>query len=511
MKKMNRKILIIVLAAILVAAIIVTVVVVVCTSNKSDAAYTVTFDSNGGTAVDSLVDVAHNSRISEPSAPTRLGYVFDGWYKQKELADKWRFNRDRVTADITLYAKWNYAATLGLQMELKAGGTYTVTGIGSVTDNVIVVPSVHEGLPVTSIGREAFAQNGNITAVILPDSIVSIDSRAFYGCTALTEAELPRRVNAFGEFVFDGCKNLVKVNLPENMTLLPKHTFNGCHSLAAIQFPSTLKTISERAFYECRKLTDFTLPSALETIEINAFSGCHTLTSVNIPATVKNIGTRAFSNCVSIDTLTVAKGNINYYSEGNCVISFGKLIIGCKSSVIPQEVTVIGEGAFQGCKGLERIDSGDHVASLRGITAIEDYAFMGCSSLKNVIIPTSVVSIGDGAFDSCETLATVSFSDAEHSKLKTIGKEAFAHCAVTSIRLPASLTKIGVGAFLGDKINVSYLGTTDDWISGKIKVCSSGEEDVNVYDSNYYDGLCNVICEASDNATYLVRYLMKDE
>ena len=503
MKKINRKALIIALAAVLAVAIVVTVVVVVCTRSKSDETYTVTFNSNGGTAVESITGVAHNSRIAEPAAPTRLGYIFGGWYKQKELADVWRFNRDRVTADITLYAKWNYNATQGLQMELKAGGTYTVTGMGNVTDGVIVVPSVYEGLPVTAVAREAFAKNVNITAVILPDSIVTIDSRAFDGCTALTEAVLPNNA-IMGEYVFNGCKNLVKVNLPANLTTVPRYTFYECHSLAAIEFPSGIKTIGENAFYECRKLVNFTFPNGLERIERNAFSGCHTLTAVNIPSAVKSIGVRAFSNCVSVDTLTVAAHNLNYYSVNNCIISDHKLIVGCKSSVIPSDgsVTVIGEGAFQGCQGLTRINSGSAV-SLAGITEIQDYAFAGCSALTSVSIPAGVTSIGEGAFSSCEFLDTVSF--AKNTTLRSIGQEAFAYCAVASVRLPATLTRIGVGAFWGYGIRISYLGTTEDWLSGKIKVCSAGEDEINDYDKSYYDGLYSVLCEANgNNATYSV-------
>ena len=503
MKKFNRKALIIALAVVLAVAIIVTVVVVVCTRNNSDETYTVTFDSNGGTAVESITDVAHNSRITEPAAPSKLGYVFGGWYKQKELADVWRFNRDRVVADITLYAKWNYNATQGLQMELKAGGTYTVTGIGSVTDSVIVVPSVYEGLPVTAVARSAFAKNVNITAVIMPDSIVTIDSRAFDGCTALTEAVLPNNAT-LGEYVFDGCKNLVKVNLPNSLTSVPRYTFNECHSLAVIEFPSGLKAIGERAFYECKKLVNFAFPNGLERIESNAFSGCHTLTAVNIPTAVKEIGLRAFSNCVSIDTLTVARGNVNYYSENNCIISDKKLIAGCKSSVIPSDgsVTVIGESAFQGCQGLTRINS------LVGVRQIDDYAFMGCSAVKRLSIPSSVTSIGVGAFSYCESLESISFTG-ENPSLKSVGKEAFASCGqIGTILLPASVERIGAGAFhecTNDGFNINYQGTIDGW--NNVKICSEGEDTVNEDDQQLYIEVCNVYCVGSDNASVTVKYL----
>jgi len=68
--------------------------------------YTVTFESNGGTAVSPLEEVEEDSLIDEPTPPTRAGYLFYGWYKESVLTNPWNFSTDKVTADITLYAKW---------------------------------------------------------------------------------------------------------------------------------------------------------------------------------------------------------------------------------------------------------------------------------------------------------------------------------------------------------------------------------------------------------------------
>ena len=52
------------------------------------------------------VDVAKDSKITKPEDPTRTGYTFKGWYKDAALTQEWNFETDTVTADITLYAKW---------------------------------------------------------------------------------------------------------------------------------------------------------------------------------------------------------------------------------------------------------------------------------------------------------------------------------------------------------------------------------------------------------------------
>lgn len=80
----------------------------------TDDKYTVTFNSQGGTDVDA-VKVNKGSLVSEPTAPTKEGNTFAGWYRETTGATAWNFSTDKVESDITLYAKWI------------AGDAYTVT------------------------------------------------------------------------------------------------------------------------------------------------------------------------------------------------------------------------------------------------------------------------------------------------------------------------------------------------------------------------------------------------
>lgn len=515
--KKSTKIIIIVAAVVAALAIALTVTLVCVLREDPSVTYTVTFNSNGGTEVASIKDVPHNSKIAEPTAPTRLGYSFAGWYKESATENLWRFNWDRVKSDITLYAKWNYDASEGLAMELVAGAQYTVTGIGSVADEVVVIPSSYNGLPVTAIAREAFKNNSNVTAIVIPDSVVSIGDRVFENCSALVNAVMPNRLNTFGSYVFYRCVSLTSINLPSNITAIPAYSFYECESLVKIEFPASLKVIGQGAFYDCKQLQNFVFPTNLETIGDNAFSGCRSITGVTVTINVKSIGVNAFSGCVKIDTLNVVPGNRYYYSEGNCIIQIveinkNKVVVGCKSSVIPTDGTVsaIGEGAFQGCQGLARIAGPSNANGLAGIRKIENNAFSGCSSLKNVIIPATIESIGDGAFGDCISLETLSFSDRDKSVLTTIGREAFYNCAITSVTLPTSIRTIGVGAFWGYDIRLQYAGTTRAW--SQVVVCSDVN---NVIDGvaaqdreDYGDGRVNVFClESGEGASVPALYL----
>lgn len=95
--------------------------------------YTVAFDSNGGSAVNPAAGLRLNAKVTEPAKPTKDGFTFGGWYKDSGLTDKWDFDKDVVTGDATLYAKWTEAGTtpvLTLGEQLPAGPAITLTHNG---------------------------------------------------------------------------------------------------------------------------------------------------------------------------------------------------------------------------------------------------------------------------------------------------------------------------------------------------------------------------------------------
>ncbi len=78
--------------------------------------FTVTFESNGGSSVTTITCNSYNSVITEPAEPTRNGYEFEGWYKEAALTKAWDFATDKVTGNITLYAKWNNVSGYSLHI-----------------------------------------------------------------------------------------------------------------------------------------------------------------------------------------------------------------------------------------------------------------------------------------------------------------------------------------------------------------------------------------------------------
>ena len=267
---------------------------------------------------------------------------------------------------------WNY--TEGLEYTLNSDGTYSVSAPETASGGV-VIPYGYEGIAVTSVGEYAFSHCPEVTSVTLPNSITAIDGKAFFGCIGLT----------------------------------------------GIVIPDSVTYLGERAFEQCTNLTDAVIGDGVRRIDYYAFGNCTALTSVTLGGGVAAIGSYAFFGCGGLAEITVASVNPTYRSEGNCIIerAANKLVLGCKTSVIPSGVTAIGYQAFYGCPGLT------DVVIPNGVTLIDDWAFSGCSGLASVVIPNSVTSIGSSAFSGCTALTGIAIP----SGVTSIGSWAFQGCS----------------------------------------------------------------------------------
>ena len=106
---------------------------------KPAATYTVSFDTDGGSSVADLTDVVVGTTITVPATPTKVGYTFEGWYKEASYDTLWNFGADTVTGDTTLYAKW----------EAIPAATYTVSFDTDGGSSVADLTGVSEGATIT--------------------------------------------------------------------------------------------------------------------------------------------------------------------------------------------------------------------------------------------------------------------------------------------------------------------------------------------------------------------------
>lgn len=254
--------------------------------------------------------------------------------------------------------------------------TYTVTAIGDYafyekgkTLTAISIPST-----VTEIGEHAFGYS-NLQHVTLPNALVSIDDNAFNDCTALEAIDIPQSVSTLGSSCFSGCSQLASVTLHAgNLTQIAYGVFYRC-GITSIDIPAGVTNIGSSAFYGCSSLQSVTLPDGLNSIGSSAFSGCEALQALDIPSSVSELGQSFIEDCAQLATVTLHEGNLTEIS------GYAFWNSGITSITIPERVKYIREGAF-----------------------------MNCTSLKTAFIPSTVSSIGLYAFYQCNVLEEVTIT-----------------------------------------------------------------------------------------------------
>ena len=224
-----------------------------------------------------------------------------------------------------------YTESVGLEYKKIGNVAYEVVGMGTCKDSHLVIPDTYNGLPVVSIGYEAFRFNHDLTSVIVGKNVETIGKFAFDSCENITNVVLPHGLKCIDEFAFECCSNLQAIVIPDSVTVVDRYAFSMCYSMKSVKLPNGLMEVSYYCFGGCAALENVVIPDGVELISIGAFAHCEELKSVTIPSSVKTIY-GAFSSEYKLETVYYKGSETewqNIYIESSALLSVN-IIYNCE-------------------------------------------------------------------------------------------------------------------------------------------------------------------------------------
>ena len=342
------------------------------------------------------------------------------------------------------------------------GKTCKITGLGTCTDQNLIIPDTVDGYRVGRIDNGAFENCEDLVSAVIPDTVTAIGSGAFGDCYALESLTVGKAVRTIGKRAFANCENLKSVALPATVTEIGEDAFAGCWALQSIDIPRSVKSLAPGILEGCANLRSFTVPDGVTEIGSGAFleSGLETVT---LPVSVIKIGSGAFAGCEDLKRIRY-RGTLDQWDRIALGEDWNEPCADVETKTKASQwlayvknddgktCTVKGQGK---CKDTEIVIP----EKLGGYTvsAIGDWAFSfgGADSndlITSAVIPDTVKTIGKYAFHSFIT-------DSSTPKLKSvslgasvvkIGEHAFMNCKnLTNVTIPASVMSIEACAFAG--------------------------------------------------------------
>lgn len=256
------------------------------------------------------------------------------------------------------------------------------------------------------------------------------------------------------------------VSIPDTIKTIGAEAFAGNTTITSISIGKNVTEIEYGAFKDCSYLNNVSLPDSLITLGNAVFSNNTSLKKIILPKNLKNLGSGVFAGCDNLTTIEIAKENPNFIFEKNALYDKEKTILYCFT-----------EGAKSTSYSMP--DS---------VVDVDEYAFWGNDSLKEILFSTNLKEIPAFAFSNCRNLLAVSIP----YSVKSIDSKAFENCInLQKVTLPASVSYIHTTAFDGcpklvissDSGSVAHTFYENWKITNQTEVSSENKKNDTVVDS----------------------------
>jgi hypothetical protein len=268
---------------------------------------------------------------------------------------------------------------------------------------------------------------------------INIPSRVIYKGDTLVVAVIDERA-------FNGATKITAVNIPESVLTISRTAFDQAANLTSITVNPANENYrtSGGILYEGADI--FKCPEGIVSVVLNNinmlrevdFTNCGKIESLTVPATVNKIEWRAISDLKTLIAISVDQDNKHYssfdgalYSKKNDTLKFCPRAK--KTIELYRQMNTIGAAAFESCANLKTI------AIPNSVTAIENTAFQACTSLKHINLPNGIKKIAHQTFFLCPELEQLEIPES----VTEIENVAFQHCwKLRSITIPAAVKSI---------------------------------------------------------------------
>ncbi len=419
--------------------------------------------------------VKYEGYAYEPTAPSKTGYSFAGWYADSSFKTKFNFNT-KLTSNVSIYAKWNIN-TYNINYNLNSGTwngsspskTYTINDCEKTLPAPVRTGYIFEGwknasgdyvgkLPTSKYlgdlsltaswveGSEGLTfttrhsgtvyvtvtgYTGNNTNVVVPKTyrgipVECISASAFSNQTQIISISLPNSLTSIESNAFSGCTGLTSIVIPDKVTSVNSTAFSGCINIATVSMPASIRNYIPNV-----KNVTITSGSA---IQASAFENCTTLTSVALPNSLVSIGNKAFYGCTNLSeiynnsslSLTIGaadNGYVAYYA--NVVYKYGN------GGYVSTDKNGFVVKIVNNTKTLTAyIGDSSAVNIPYGVQKISNNVFKDKTSIKSIGIPDTVETIGSYAFSGCSGLTTAKIGNG----VTSISYNAFDNCNGLTMR-----------------------------------------------------------------------------